>query len=150
MHSPTRIAVVVAGATLAIGMLSGCTELKVYRLANDSGDQSAKAPVQLSDEQRMELRAALEGEIQTVYPSDIGLARVFGQVANLGDKPYTNVEFEVLASSGSSDGDSQRTEPVASFVVPALAPGQIEAFEVQTTARMGDFRQLEVVVKSAQ
>lgn len=141
----TRLIVIVSLPLL----LAGCADHRVQRIAQEQMQQSTGAGKEVSAEQRAELAQSLEGEIHSVYASDIGLARVYGQVANLGDQPFADVEFEVIADNEDSEGQASVTEAVATFVVPQLAPGQVETFEVQTTARMGDFRRLEVRVKDA-
>ncbi|MDZ4168961.1 MAG: hypothetical protein U1E26_04815, partial [Coriobacteriia bacterium] len=105
---------------------------------------------ELSRDERQALAEVLVGEVQTVYPSDAGLARVFGQVANLGDVTYPAIRFDVVARvSGDSDSGSESMRSVGSFVVEGgLAPGDIKPFDVQTTASMGDVKNLIVVVSA--
>jgi len=135
-------------------VLSGCTDLRLRSLAPTGGEAQSSAFEELTREQQVALSEVLEGEIQTVYASDTGLARVYGQVANFGDEIYGAVQFQVVAdlkvqgdaSNDALSEDSQVSQVVGTFVVADLAPGDIQTFDVQTTVRTGEARALRVQV----
>lgn len=91
----------------------------------------------------------LVGEVHTVYPNASGLARVFGQVANLGETPYAKVRFDLVSEETNSETDGVTRTIVGSFVTADLNPGDIEPFDAQTSAPMGDVKTLKVVVYGA-
>jgi len=154
LPSARRPLVVAACACSMILVLSGCTDLRLRSLTPSTGEAQPSAFEELTREQQMALSEVLEGEVQTVYASDTGLARVYGQVANFGDEVYAAVQFQVVADlkvegdagSGAVSEDSQVSRVVGTFVVADLAPGDIENFDVQTTVKTGEARALRVEV----
>ncbi len=145
-------------ATLAaLGLLlasaasaSGCARVTSQRVlaSQQSSVRTASGELrQLEPKEADELGAVLTGEIQAVYPSDTGLARVYGQVANLGKEAYAEVRFNIVARQDHGGSEGESTKVVASFTVGGgFAPGDIESFDVQTSARMGDVENLAVTV----
>ena len=141
-------AVALAGIVLLVPM-TGCAGLESRRLmsAQDSAGSFDRSTLrELKPEELQKISKDLTGEIQTVYTADNGLARVFGQVANLTQTPYTAVEFNVVSTAVNSETDGKTTKVVGTFVIEqGLRPGQIESFDIQTTAPMGDVKSLKVV-----
>ncbi|MBI5232026.1 MAG: hypothetical protein HY876_07680 [Coriobacteriales bacterium] len=135
---------------LAVGALTqmtGCASYKTSRLLSAEEQEAAANQVktrQLGPDEVAKLEKVLVGEIQSVYAADNGMARVFGQVANLGQKPYAAVTFEIVAVV--DKGDQSSTNTVATFTVRDLEPGSLKPFDVQTAAGMGDTNQLRVEV----
>jgi hypothetical protein len=140
----TRVAVLVVMAAAALSQ-SGCGQIATQRIYTNQSklksqtDSGLKA---LSAKEAAKLADVLTGEVQSVYPSDIGLARVFGQVANLGDKDYSRVKFNVVVEAG----EDQAPEVVGTFTVSDMPPGAIKPFDIQTSSPMGDIKTLKVVV----
>lgn len=148
-----RIALVGVVAATAIST-AGCASINSKRVMAAVDTRTAPSTAELKDlseTQKMELADILTGEIQTVYPSDSGLARVYGQVANLGQKPYSVIRFDIVAKLGSAEQDSDNLKVVGTFTVDdGLKPGEIKPFDVQTTATMGDVKNLVVRVGATQ
>lgn len=150
-----KLALVTTATIAALVLTTGCTEMRMRSLSTAETDSASIRFEPLERAEREELDAVLEGEILTVYTSDTGLARVYGQVANFGERPYAAVQFEIVAEikASSRSGEqglveqSEVTEPVAVFVIEGMSPGDIETFDVQTTVRPGDTRSLRVQVK---
>lgn len=136
-------------AVLALSLsLASCTQAKVARVTS-AGPEHSGAMKELSPEERKKLSAVLEGEVQTVYASDTGLARVSGQVANLGQKPFSRVRFEIVATLDAG-GDDSESRTIATFDVTDLEPGDIRPFDVQTTAETGGVEQFTTRVRGAE
>lgn len=111
--------------------------------------QSANEWRKLTAAEVREFSDVLTGEIHTVYPSDNVLARVYGQVGNLGDRSYSAVRFDVVARPDSKDGKQVQERVVGTFSVDGgFRPGDVKPFDVQTTASMGDVKDLVVVVSA--
>ena len=139
---------------IAGGLLTGCTEARLRVIGNSAQESAALRFTELSSQEQMQFEQVLEGEIQTVYASDTGLARVYGQVANFSDTSYEAVQFDVVAvmraASRADDGtladNSEVTQVIGTFVVQGFAAGDIEPFDVQTTVPAGDTRSMRVRV----
>lgn len=139
---------------IAAALLSGCTDMRLRSLGGGDPETSSMSFEELSSEERMQLDQVLEGEIQTVYASDTGLARVYGQVANFSEVSYDAVKFEVVATlkaASESDEtalaeDSEVTRVVGTFIVTDFAAGDIDTFDVQTAIRAGDTSDLQTRV----
>jgi hypothetical protein len=140
----SRVAVLALVMAAALAQ-SGCGQIATERIYSNQSrlktetDSSLKA---LSSKEAAKLADALTGEVQSVYPSDIGLARVFGQVANLGDEDYSRVKFNVVVEAG----ENQAPQVVGAFSVDDMSPGTIKPFDIQTSLPMGDIKSLKVVV----
>lgn len=156
MHSRAITRTLIVGLTCLIagGLLSGCTEMRLRALGDSAQDTAAIRFNELSAEEQAELEQVLEGEVQTVYSSDTGLARVYGQVANFGEASYDAVRFDVVAvmrsapksEEGALAENYEVQRVIGTFVVRDLAPGDIETFDVQTTAQAGDTRTMSIRV----
>lgn len=146
VHEAAAVALV--GIAL-LPLVTGCSGLESRRLMNaqDSASSFDRSTLrELTPAEVKKISKDLTGEIQTVYPADNGLARVFGQVANLTQSPYTAVEFNVVSTVVNPETDGKTTKVVGSIVIEkGLRPGQIEPFDIQTTAPMGDVKTLKVV-----
>ena len=150
-----KIALVVITALVALVAATGCTDLRMRSLSATEAESGSVRFEALDRAEREQLDAILEGEILTVYTSDTGLARVYGQVANFGEKRFEAVQFEIVADIKASSRSDQQglversevKEAVATFVIEGMSPGDIETFDVQTIVRPGDTRSLHVQVK---
>lgn len=132
--------------------IQGCAPLATRRIQSvqDATSAAPSADVEeLSADEKSALAQVLVGEVHTVYPTDSGLARVFGQVANLGETPYATVRFDLVSEETNTETDGVTKTVVGSFVANDLGPGDIEPFDVQTAAPMGDVKTLRVVVYGA-
>lgn len=142
--------------TLALGTLgtTGCASIRTRQMISAEEKTQALNTTGLKEvgpKEAKKLAEVLTGEVQTVYPSDNGLARVFGQVANLGETPYKRVRFDLVAVLNEQSSDATQEKVVGTFVIEnGLKPGQIEPFDVQTAASMGDVKNLEVRVGALQ
>lgn len=150
MHFLGRIpsTFVLASLVLAAAAGVGCVNPKVELATSksESGDASKKYTFEdLSSKEQMDYAETLVGEVQNVYASDTGLARVFGQAANLGPDEFKAVRFEIRAETGKEESDEGARRVVGFVVAESLAPGDIEPFDVQTTAAMGDVENLRLV-----
>lgn len=153
MHTQIARVALAAVITLSASATTGCASAQSRLIM---GAQEAETPEvkssnlrELSLSERQALAETLTGEIQTVYPSDAGLARAYGQVANLGTESYERVRFDIVAriSGGSEAGESMKS--VGTFEIQGgLTPGDIKPFDVQTTASMGDVKNLVVMVSA--
>ena len=150
-----QVMTVAVAMAFAVSAIAGCSEARLRTLGStESAPSSALHFEELPTEELIRLGHILEGEIQTVYPSDTGLVRVYGQVANLGEESFEAVQFDVVADlkGGTQTADANIAEDsrvrrtVASFVVAPMRPGDMEPFEVQTTVKPGEFRTLQVRV----
>lgn len=139
-----RITVLVLLLAAALSQ-SACGQIASQRIYTNQSrlkSQTDSGLKELSSKEAAKLADVLTGEVQSVYPSDIGLARVFGQVANLGDKDYSRVRFNVVVEAG----ENQAPEVVGTFMVDGMSPGTIKPFDIQTSSPMGDIKTLKVVV----
>lgn len=134
-----------AALTAVIAGASGCTGLKVSNLTPTKEASGGFKELSQTDRAKMS-KDVLVGEVQTVAGSDIELARIFGQVANLSSTPYAAAKFEVIAEKSNSEGTVSESKRVASFTLNDLKANSMQPFEVQTTYRAGDMKGLKVVV----
>ncbi len=150
-----RMLVLCLLALVLLGTTVGCTQTRVRSMSESVNEGASQRFAELDPDERQRLEEFLEGEIQTVYTSDTGLARVYGQVANLGEESFDAVQFELVAELKASARSDEQTlvesstfsESVGDFVVERLGPGDIETFDVQTSVRPGDTKVLRVRVK---
>jgi hypothetical protein len=144
MVRASRVAVLLLLTAAALSQ-TGCGQIATQRIYTNQSklksqtDSGLKA---LSAKEAAKLADVLTGEVQSVYPSDIGLARVFGQVANLGDETYARVKFNVVVEAG----ENQAPQVVGNFTVDDMSPGTIKPFDIQTSSPIGDVKTLKVVV----
>lgn len=155
MRAPRAAVVALAVAATAASLsLSGCAQVTSQRvIASQERARAADTAgmKELRPADAMKLAKVLTGEVHTVYPADNGLARVYGQVANLGEKPYQKVKFNIVATVGGKAQGNQTTKIVGTIVLDeGLKPGDIKPFDVQTAATMGDVKNLVVVVGGLQ
>jgi hypothetical protein len=152
MISPATKAILSAALVTTLFTTTGCASLNVNRLkaSKASGTSAESVPLkELSTEQSKALAAILTGEVHTVYPTDTGLARVYGQVANLGQTPYAGVRFDLVSTDTNSETDGESLSVVGSFEIDGgLQPGDIKPFDVQTSEPIGNVKSLKVVVSA--
>ncbi len=142
------ITLVIVGLISTAMLGTGCVNPRVELATSkaDTGDAAKGYSFKdLSSKEQMDYAEVLVGEVQNVYASDTGLARVFGQAANLGADEFKAVKFEIRAETGKEDSDEGARRVVGFVVAESLSPGDIEPFDVQTTAAMGDVDNLRLV-----
>lgn len=138
------LAIVFASAALAAAM-TGCSSLKVQSLTPEADVPTGELK-RLTEKERGHLSKDLVAEIQSIEGDPLELARVFGQVANLGKKSYEEAQFELIVESSDSEGTKVESKRIGTFTLQNVKPGSLQPFEVQSTLRPGDIKKLKVLV----
>jgi hypothetical protein len=152
MISRALRAILSAALVAMLFTTTGCTSPNALRLKTPQASSTSAETIslkRLSAEQAAALAPILTGEVHTVYPTDTGLARVYGQVANLGQTPYAGVRFDLVSIDTNSETDGESLSVVGSFEIDGgLQPGDIKPFDVQTSEPIGSVKSLKVVVSA--
>lgn len=141
---------VVAVGTLAGGALAGCADPAGGGSDGTLNAGAVAQQVPLSKEQREDLGDVLVVDIISVYPSDAGLGRVYGQVTNLGEAPFSAAEFELVAEKSGTEKSSTTFRPVGMVRVTGLEPGKSVTFDVIGTVGVEEMQQLRADLVAVQ
>lgn len=145
INRSVKILACMLAVSALVASATGCSSVKV-RLLESGQETSSSGFKRLSEKERNELGKTVVAEVQSIQGEPLELARVFGQVANLGNTPYAEAQFEVVAVGSDSEGSKSESKRVALFVTKDVNPGTLQPFEVQTTIQTGAIGELKVLI----